>query len=132
MFMARFEEQTYALLRIVVGFLFAGHGLQKLFGYPIPPAADAPAWVLYIPGPIELIGGALIMFGLFTRWTAFLCSGLMAFAYWLAHGTSSFFPIANGGEEAAFYCFVFLFLAARGSGIWSLAAARAAARAAAE
>ena len=66
------------------------------------------------------------MLGLFTRPTAFLCSGMMAFAYWLAHGTTSFFPIANGGEEAAFYCFVFLFISARGSGSWSVDAARAA------
>ena len=127
MFMTRFKEQAYALLRIVVGFLFLGHGMQKLFAYPIPPSPDAPAWVLYIPGPIELIGGTLIMLGLFTRWTAFVCSGLMAFAYWLAHGTAGFFPIANGGEVAAFYCFVFLFISARGCGSWSVDSARASA-----
>ena len=129
MFMMRYEAQTYTLLRIVVSFLFLGHGMQKLFAFPIPPAPDAPVWVLYIPGTIELVAGSLVVIGLFTRWAAFLCSGLMAFAYWLAHGTASFFPIANGGEEAAFYCFAFLFISARGGGDWSLDARRNAGRA---
>ena len=119
-FMSSYENQAYALMRIVVGFLFLGHGAQKLLAFPIPPSPDAPAWVLYGPGTIELIGGALVMIGLFTRPTAFLCSGLMAFAYWLAHGTSALLPIENGGEEAAFYCFVFLFISARGGGAWSV------------
>ena len=71
-------------------------------------------------GSIELIGGTLIMIGLFTRWAAFLCSGLMAAAYWVAHGTKELLPILNGGELAALYCFVFLFIAAHGPGLWSV------------
>ena len=120
LFMGRFEEQTYALLRIVSGFLFLWHGTQKLLDYPLPAREGTPAFVTYIAGPIELVGGALLIIGLLTRWTAFLCSGLMAFGYWMAHGTRAFFPIINGGELAALYCFVFLFIAARGGGIWSL------------
>jgi putative oxidoreductase len=84
----------------------------------------APAFVLFVAGPIELVGGILVMIGLFTRWAAFLCSGLMAAAYWMAHGTKALFPLENGGELAALYCFAFLFLAAHGAGIWSVDAAR--------
>jgi putative oxidoreductase len=119
MFMSRFEPYTYALLRIMTGFLFLWHGAQKLFGFPLPPP-EAPPFILYIAGPIELVGGILVMIGLQTRWAAFLCSGLMAFAYWLAHGMQAFLPLLNGGELAVLYCFVFLFLSSRGSGIWSV------------
>ena len=80
--------------------------------------------MLYVAGPIELIGGILVMIGLFTRWSAFLCSGLMAAAYWMAHGLKNLFPLLNGGELAILYCFVFLFIAARGPGIWSVDASR--------
>ena len=118
-FMRRYGNETYALLRIVTGLLFLCHGASKLFGFPVPPPAEAPAFVIYAAGSIELIGGALVAAGLFTRWAAFFCSGLMASAYWMAHGTNALFPLANGGELAALYCFVFLFIAAHGSGIWS-------------
>jgi putative oxidoreductase len=123
-FMQPFQAQTYALLRIVAGFLLLWHGAQKLFGVPIPAPPQIPAFVVNVAGPIELIGGALVMIGLFAGWAAFLCSGLMAFAYWMAHGTNALFPIQNGGELAALYCFVFLFISAHGSGIWSVDAAR--------
>ena len=83
-----------------------------------------PPFVTYVAGGIELVGGALIMIGLFTGPTAFLASGLMAAAYWMAHGTQHFLPVLNGGELAALYCFVFLFMSAKGSGIWSIDAAR--------
>ena len=119
-FMQRFEEETYALLRIVTAFLFLWHGTQKLFGFPLPPHAGAPPFVIYIAGPIELLGGALVLVGLMTRWAAFLCSGLMAFGYWMAHGTNDLFPILNNGELAALYCFVFLYISAKGGGIWSV------------
>jgi putative oxidoreductase len=118
-FMKSFDAQTYALMRIVAGFLLLWHGAQKLFGFPQPPSGEAPAFIIYVAGPIELIGGTLIMLGLFTRWAAFLCSGLMAAAYWMAHGTRALLPIQNGGELAALYCFVFLFIAAKGAGLWS-------------
>jgi putative oxidoreductase len=118
-FMGKYEAQTYALLRIVSGFLFLWHGMQKVFGFPgaRPPA---PAFILAIAGPIELVGGALVMVGLFTRWSAFLCSGLMAFAYWMGHGFNALLPVQNQGELPALYCFVFLFIAARGAGLWSV------------
>ena len=124
-FMTGFAAQTHALLRIVTGFLFLCHGGQKLLGLPIPlPEGVAMNPMLYIAGGIELVGGLLVMIGLFTRWSAFLCSGLMAAAYWMAHGMNALFPIANQGELAALYCFVFLFLSAHGAGIWSVDASR--------
>jgi putative oxidoreductase len=83
-----------------------------------PPGV--PAFIIWIAGPIELLGGFLVMIGLFTRWAAFLASGLMAFAYWMGHGTKALLPVVNQGELAVLYCFVFLFIAARGPGIWSV------------
>jgi len=122
--MAKFMEPlggyTYALLRIVTGLLFLFHGSQKLLGWPLEPLAGLPAFVTYIAGPIELIGGALVMIGLLTRWAAFLCSGLMAAAYWMAHGSKALYPIMNGGELAIVFCFAFLFIASHGPGMWSL------------
>ena len=123
-FMRSFSAQTYALMRIVAGFLFLWHGTQKLLSVPMPPPPQLPAFVTAIAGPIELVGGLLVMIGLFTGWAAFLCSGLMAFAYWMAHGTQALLPIQNMGELAALYCFVFLYLSSQGSGIWSVDAAR--------
>ena len=122
MFMKSFVPQTYALMRIVAGLLFLWHGTQKLFGFPVLPG-QLPAFVVYIAGPIELIGGLLVMVGLFTHWAAFFCSGLMAAAYWMMHGTQGLLPIVNRGELAALYCFVFLYISAQGSGIWSVDAA---------
>ena len=83
-----------------------------------------PSFVVAIAGPIELFGGILVMIGLFTSWATFLCSGLMAFAYWMVHGTQALLPIQNKGELAALYCFLFLYISAQGSGIWSVDAAR--------
>ena len=119
-FLKTYEPQIYAALRMVTGFLFLWHGMQKLFGFPGTPPPGIPLFVAAIAGPIELVGGALVMLGLFTRPAAFLSSGLMAFAYWMAHGFKAALPILNGGEPAVIYCFVFLFIAARGSGIWSI------------
>lgn len=113
------EEQSYALLRIVTGFLFIWHGTQKLLNFPVEfPYPLNP--LMYSAGAIEMIGGVLVMIGLFTRPTAFICSGTMAAAYWMAHGMNSMFPIINKGGLAALYCFAFLFIAVRGAGIWSL------------
>jgi putative oxidoreductase len=125
-FLASFNPQAYALMRIVTGLLFLFHGTQKLFNFPIPGFPGMPFHVQYIAGPIELIGGTLVMIGLFTRHAAFLCSGLMAAAYFLAHFGKGLFPLANGGELAALYCFVFLFISTRGGGLWSADAARGA------
>jgi putative oxidoreductase len=118
--MNAFAPQAYALMRMVAGFLFLWHGTQKLFGFPTVMPMEAPAFIIYVAGPIELVGGLLIMIGLFTVWAAFLSSGLMAAAYWMAHGMKALFPLENGGELAALYCFVFLFISAQGSGIWSV------------
>jgi putative oxidoreductase len=90
----------------------------------MPPGMPPPSFVVAIAGPIELIGGFMVMIGLLTSWAAFLCSGLMAFAYWMVHGTQALLPIQNNGELAALYCFVFLYISAQGSGIWSVDAAR--------
>jgi len=125
-FMTPYTAQTYSALRIVTGFLFLWHGSQKLFSFPLPAMEGIPAFIQYGAGSIELIGGALVMVGLFTRWAAFICSGTMAVAYWMAHGFNALFPIQNGGELAVLYCFAFLFIAANGSGIWSIDGARAA------
>ena len=113
------EDQAYALLRIVTGFLFIWHGTQKLFNFPTDfPYPLNP--LMYGAGTIEMVGGALVMIGLFTRPAAFICSGTMAVAYWMMHGMNNFFPMLNHGELAAFYCFAFLFIAVRGAGIWSV------------
>jgi len=123
-FMKGFEAQAYALMRVVVGFLFFWHGASKLFAFPMPPPPEAPAFVIWVAGTIELIGGLLVMIGFQARLAAFLCSGLMATAYWLAHGTKALLPIENQGEPAVIYCFVFLFISARGAGMWSVEGAR--------
>jgi putative oxidoreductase len=108
-------------MRIVTGFLFLWHGVQKLFGFPpMPPDVNPPAFIIWIAGPIELLGGILVMIGLLTRPAAFLCSGLMAFAYWMGHGWRALLPVQNGGEPAALYCFVFLYIWARGVGTWGV------------
>lgn len=117
-FLSAYIAQSYALMRIVTGFLFLWHGTQKLLGFP--PGGEMPAFIKWVAGSIELAGGALVMLGLFTRPAAFLCSGLMAAAYWMAHGTNALLPILNKGELAALYCFVFLLISTKGSGIWSL------------
>ena len=123
-FMSRFNAQGYALMRIVVGFLFLWHGVQKLFNFPAGMPAGVPAYIIYGAGPIELICGILVMIGLLTRFAAFLACGQMAAAYWIAHGTKALLPIQNNGELAVLYCFVFLFISTQGGGIWSVDAAQ--------
>ncbi len=122
-FMGSYQGQTYALMRIVLGFTFLFHGTQKLLNFP----ADFPyplTGALYAAGTIELVGGVLLMIGLATSWVAFLCSGLMAVAYWMAHGMKELWPLQNGGELAVVYCFAFLYISARGAGMWSVDGAR--------
>jgi putative oxidoreductase len=118
-FMRRYDGETYALMRIVVGLLFLCHGMQKLFGYPAGMPDGVPAFIIYVAGPIEFFGGGLVAMGLFTRWAAFICSGQMAAAYWMAHGVNHLLPLVNQGELAAIYCFVFLYISAHGAGMWS-------------
>lgn len=119
-FLNNYQEQAYAILRIVSGFLFIWHGTVKLFNFPIEYPYGPLNLLTTAAGAIEVIGGILIMIGLFTRPAAFICSGTMAVAYWMAHGMQALFPIANGGVLAALYCFVFLFIATKGAGIWSI------------
>ena len=119
-FMSKYSAHCYALMRIVIGFLFMWHGSQKLFGFPAGMPPVAPPFITYGAGSIELVGGILVMIGLFTHLAAFICSGEMAFAYWMVHGPNAFLPIQNKGELAVAYCFVFLCIAAMGGGIWSV------------
>ena len=119
MFISKYETQIYAILRIIAGFLFLWHGSQKLFGFP-PAGHEMPSYIMLIAGPIEFLGGLLIMIGLWTHWVAFICTGEMAFAYWSVHGTHGILPFVNGGELAIIYCFLFLFIASKGSGAFSL------------
>jgi putative oxidoreductase len=130
-FLAPHTEKIYALFRIMTGLLFAQHGFQKVllwFGGVPPGMPDA---LRYFAGSIELLGGLLVAFGFFAGAAAFVCSGTMAVAYWAFHAlnaqfnpTGSMLPIVNHGEPAAQYCFAFLLIAAKGSGIWSADAAR--------
>lgn len=122
---ASFEQHTYALLRIIAGFLFAFHGAQIILGifaegFPAAP----PGSQMWIGGLIELIGGLLIMVGFLTRYAALICSGTMAVAYlqfhWKFQGGRMLFPALNQGEPALLYCFLFLFIMCRGAGIWSV------------
>lgn len=118
-FIRKYEEEIYGILRIVVGFLFLWHGTQKLFGFP-PSSHTPPDFVKWVAGIIEFAGGFLVMIGFQTRLAAFLSSGTMAAAYWMAHGTKALLPIQNNGEMAALYCFVFLFIAAKGAGKFAI------------
>lgn len=113
--------RVLSILRIVAALLFMEHGTQKLLGFP-PSPNPGPALfsISGIAGLLELIGGALLAVGLFTRPVAFILSGEMAFAYWIAHAPRSFFPILNGGDAAILYCFIFLYLAFAGGGPWSM------------
>jgi putative oxidoreductase len=124
-FLKPHADKIYAVMRIVAGLLFMQHGLQKLFGLFGGTPAEAPAFVVYGAGSIELVAGALIAVGLFTAPAAFIASGTMAAAYFIGHATNGFFPIVNKGELAVLYCWVFFMIAAHGSGIWSVDAARA-------
>ena len=126
-FLGRYSTYIYAILRIVAGFLFLWHGSQKLLGYPpqqLPPGSPPPGGLsalMAVAGTIELVGGVLIMIGLFTGIAAFLASGLMAFGYFMAHfSMQAFLPLQNQGELAVIYCFLFLYIASRGSGVWSV------------
>lgn len=116
--------RVLSVLRIVAALLFFEHGTTKLLGFP--PSDHSPEFLSlsWIAGALELVGGAFLIVGLFTRPVAFILSGEMAFAYWMAHAPRSPFPVVNGGDAAILYCFVFLYLALAGGGPWSLDALR--------
>ena len=116
-----YQGWALSLLRIMSALLLLQHGTTKILDFPTGPMNDASlASMSGIAGFFELIGGALLLVGIFTRQVAFVLSGMTAVAYFYAHAPQGFFPILNGGELAALYSFVFLFLAAVGGGPWSL------------
>lgn len=121
-------DKIYALTRILAGMMFTLHGMQKVLGMFGGAPAEAPVFIVWGAGLIELIGGPLIALGLFAGPAAFLASGTMAVAFFMAHALpgGSILPIENGGELAALYCWVFLMIATRGSGTWSIDEARGA------
>lgn len=123
--LGRFSSTLYALLRIVAGFLFFQHGLPKLFGgFGTDRAPVELMSQMGLAGIIEVFGGAAIALGFFTSPIAFIASGEVAVAYFQAHLPRGIWPVANGGELAALYCFVFLYFSAVGSGKWSIDALR--------
>lgn len=117
-FLDGFGDQAYAILRIMAGLMFVQHGTQKLLNFPSDYPYDLNAMSM-AAGGIELVLGLAIAIGLFTRFSAFLSSGMCAVGYWMVHGMNDIFPINNGGELIALYCFTFLFIATKGAGIWS-------------
>lgn len=119
-FLGRYEEQLYALFRFMTGLAFIFHGTQKLFGWPGDARTAELLSLRGLAGVIEVFGGAMIALGLRAGWSAFIASGTMAVAYFMRHAPRDFFPIVNRGELAVLYCFVFLYIAARGSGRYSL------------
>lgn len=128
--LVKFVPYLRSILRIAAAFLFMAHGTQKLFAFPVPqprPPVDL-ASLSGVAGILETFGGALLLVGLFTRPVALLLSGEMAFAYFLRHAERSFWPILNGGELAALYCFLWLYFSAAGAGPLSLDALRGKAR----
>ena len=116
------RERLLSILRIVAGFVFMLHGTQKLLAWPVsePQPTVELASLMGVAGVLELVGGFLILIGLFTRPVAFILAGEMAVAYFMAHFPNSFWPVLNQGEAAVLYCFIFLYLFAAGPGVWSV------------
>lgn len=123
---AEWAPRLLSVLRIVAALIFMLHGTQKLLGFPPPAGGAGPALftLSWFAGVLELFGGPLLLIGLFTRPVAFILSGQMALAYWIAHAPRSPFPVLNGGDSAILFCFVFLYIAAAGAGPWSVDASR--------
>lgn len=114
------RPRVLSVLRMVAAFLFIQHGTQKMFGFPAPQRYEFELFSTSgVAGTLEVFGGFLLLIGLFTRPAAFLLSGLMAFAYFIAHAPQAFWPLVNGGELAALYSFLFLYLCLAGGGDWS-------------
>ena len=121
---ATWSSRLLSIFRIVVGLGFIDHGVSKFFG--IPPFPGQMNTLLTVAGGLELVGGSLILIGLFTRPVAFVLSGFCAVAYFMVHLPKGVLPLANGGEPAMLYCFIFLYFAAAGGGAWSADASRGA------
>lgn len=118
----KYSDFLYAVMRVMVGLLFACHGAQKLFGI-LGGESQISNPMLLAAGIIEFVGGGLVAMGLWAGYAAFIASGQMAVAYFMAHAAKGFWPILNKGEPAVLYCFVFLYIASRGSGVLSVEAA---------
>ncbi|MGI8482614.1 MAG: DoxX family protein [Chthoniobacterales bacterium] len=117
-FLGRYSDPIYCIMRLVVGLMFMCHGLDKIFGIF---GGKPPGMMMGIVGGwLELILGLLVAIGLLTRFAAFLASGEMAVAFFMVHAKASFIPYVNKGELAVVYCFIFLYIAARGAGLWSV------------
>ena len=123
---SRWQPQALAILRIVAGLTFLAHGVIKLFGFPegAQPGQQEIMSLMGAAGILETVGGGLIILGLFTRPTAFILSGMMAVAYFMAHFPSSPYPVLNGGDAAILFSFIFLYLVTSSPGAWSLDGAR--------
>ena len=122
--LSRYSQELLSVLRMTSAFMFLQHGTQKMFGFPVE--ANAPYELLTLvpglAGLLEVVGGLLLLVGFYTRPTAFVLSGMMAVAFWMAHAGPELFlwAVANRGEAAALYCFLFLYIAAAGGGKWSV------------
>ena len=121
-FFDRWSPRVLSILRIMTGFVYAQHGAQKLFGFYATPHMPAVPLFTFMgfAGFLEFFGGLLVLIGLFTRPVAFILSGQMALAYFMVHAPKGFWPISTGGDLSATWCFIFLYLAAAGGGVWSL------------
>jgi putative oxidoreductase len=114
------RPRILSILRIVAAVLFFEHGAQKILGFPAGGHSPEMFSLIWVAGILELVGGALLILGLFTRPVAFLLSGEMAFGYWMIHAPKSAFPAVNGGDAAILFCFVFLYFVFAGPGPWSV------------
>lgn len=126
MFLSRFAPQLLSVLRIITALLFFAHGSAKLLGFPqVDMFANLQLFSLFgLAGILEIVGGILLVIGLFSRLTAFILSGQMAVAYFMVHAPQNFHPLLNSGEGAILFCFIFLYIAAAGPGPWSVDASR--------
>ncbi|TZG36241.1 DoxX family protein [Agrobacterium sp. B1(2019)] len=123
--LSRYRPQALGALRIMTALLFISHGTQKLFGFPASQMEGSLPTMLLVAALLEFVGGVLVLIGLFTRPVAFILSGQMAVAYFIAHGPKSFFPALNGGDAAILFCFIFLYLFVAGPGAFSVDERRA-------
>lgn len=123
--LSRYRPQALGALRIMTALLFISHGTQKLFGFPASQMEGSLPTMLLVAALLELVGGILVLIGLFTRPVAFILSGQMAVAYFMAHAPSNFFPALNGGDAAILFCFIFLYLFVAGPGAFSVDERRA-------
>jgi putative oxidoreductase len=118
--LSKYQSDVLSLLRIVSALIFMAHGTQKLLGFPASERMPEAFSLSWNAGVLELVGGFLLVIGLFSRPVAFILSGLMACAYWIAHAPRSVFPVQNGGDAAILFCFVFLYIVFAGPGRWSV------------